>query len=407
MRSRPTKTGALRIFSTNHNGILSYMRHLLLSFLLGLSLHAWGQDLDSLYREAQHQIGQFQFDKALKLLSTCYIQQPEHIPYLQQIGYCHYQMGRYTDATLFYRQALKQDSTNLTSLSFFGTLAEKQQRLTEAQPYFRKLVELDTANSYYFKRNAQLAERLRQPLYALENYLQAYRLNERDAEVAVALAGLYMDLEQLDYAEKILDKGLELAPQNLKLQYAWARLQNLKQDYPEVIRALQTCLAQGDTSHYFQMMLGAAYVLEDSLEQGIWHLEQVVKRNKAPEAAFHYLGLACRQVGELQKSKQYMLKAIDKGTSERLGTYYDDLSAIEEEQGHLRPAIDYLREAIRYEPQPERWFRLARLSDQYYKDKTIAMRYYKEYLQTEDNRWREYSELRLKDLREWQHMKPE
>jgi hypothetical protein len=71
-------------------------------------------------------------------------------------------------------------------------------------------------------------------------------------------------MDQLDYAEQMLQKGLSIAPHNNKLLRNKARLANKRQHFPEVAQALEQTMEQGDTTNYYQMMLSVAYIRVDS-----------------------------------------------------------------------------------------------------------------------------------------------
>lgn len=388
------------------------MRHLwAIAIFMGFLATAWSQAApDNLrsqqrYQQAQELMAAYQFDKAQQLLSECYIQYPQNVDYLLKIAYCHSQLGRYPDAKLFYNEVLKVDALNAPALSSLGGLYEQEYNYRKAKDYFETLIAIDSTNSYYHKRNGYLALRLGDGLGGLSAFLTAHQLNGADIEIISQLTNIYLAMEELGYAEQMLEKGLRIDPRNIKLLQAKARLHSKRKEHPAVVEAIEATMAQGDTSEYYQMMLGVAYLQIDSVERALFHLEDIVRRKEDTEHTHHYLGLAYRTQGALDQAAEHFEKAIQKGISEKMGVYYRGLAGVYEEKGKLKEAIRNYEEALRFEKQPETIFYLARNCDQYYKDKKAALRYYQQYLDSGDRKYREYTEQRIQQLKEYLHFR--
>ena len=387
---------------------MKLLRHLILVLLFNWSMMAFGQqdsmpDLRQQLNQATELMNAFQFDKAQELLSECYIREPNNILYLNKIAYCNLQLGRYRDAKIFYKETLKLDSINTTALSSLGNIYERENNYKEAQQYYQQLIEIDSTNSYYFKRNGFMALRLNKVLGAIGFFLKAHELNESDIEVIDQLCSIYLALEELDYADQMLRKGLNLDPNNLKLIYNKARLHQKKKEHATVVETIERAMVQGDTSNYYQMMLGVAYLHIDSLDQAVFHLEEIIKREKDSEHTHHYLALAYRQKGEEDKSVVHLEKAIEKAISPKITVYHGDMASISEEQGHYKTAIKHFEAAHRYSGEDIYLFHLARNHDLYYKDKKMALRLYKKYLNSKDDKYRAYTEERITQLKEIIH----
>ncbi|PHN07332.1 tetratricopeptide repeat protein [Flavilitoribacter nigricans] len=360
-------------------------------------------DLSRNYQQALELINQFQFDKAQTLLSTCYIKDPENVDYLLKIAYCNQQSGRYPDALIFYNKVLKIDSLNTTALSSTGSIYERTSNYREAAKYYRELIRIDTSNAYYYKRNGYVALRMNKPLQSVIYFLRAHGLNEADIETIDQLCDLYLALNDLKSAELMVKRGRAIDPNNLALLYNNARLEQKRKNHEEVAGAIRRAMELGDTSDYYQMMLGVAYIYLDSMDQAIGHLEAIVDRGQDSEYTHHYLGLAYRAKDEHAKSIAHFEQAIELGVSEKMSDFQADLASVLVEENNYRAAIDHYREALKYDPSAEHIFHLARTCDQYYKDKKIALKYYEQYLNTKNQKFREYTEQRIKQLKEFIH----
>lgn len=384
---------------------MKILLHVLFWVMSSLSINAQEINLEvqKQYQTALDLMSAYQFDKAQELLSECYIQHPENTDFLLKIAYCNFQSGRYRDAKIFYNKVLKLDSTNTIAISSLGSLFERELNYAKAQNYYQQLITIDSTNSYYFKRNGFLALRLSDVYSSINYFLKAHELNEADLEVIDQLSSIYLALDQLDYAESILDKGLSLDGKNIKLLYNNARLSQKRKNHPAVIHNIELAMAQGDTSNYYQMMLGVAYIQSDSLNQGIFHLEEIIKRKKDNEHTHHYLGIAYREKKDLEKCIYHLEKAIEKGLSVKMAIYHADLGSVYVEQTNHRKAIEHYEKAYGYGGEKEHLFHLAHNSDLYYKDKKIALRHYRKYLASKDQKFRDYATKRIGQLKEILH----
>lgn len=371
-------------------------------FLLPLAGYAQDAPCNQ-YPVALTAIRQYQYEKALQLLSTCYIADPGNPEYLLQIGYCHSQLGRYKDARMFYSRILRADSLHVEAIISLAGISERENNYRQALDGYRTLISLDPENSYYHKKAGYAALKLGNPLGGVFSFLEAWRLNEADMEAAEQLSTLYIELEADSSAMQVLRRGLLLDPGNVRLLQNSARLANKRKEYPEVVSAIEATRARGDSSHYYQMLLAVAYMQLDSTDAAIPLLEDLEEKGKGSEHVYHYLGLAYRKKGQLEAGAAWYRKAIDAAISKKTGLYYADLAAILAEQKDYKSAVEHYEKAYGYSGLPKDLFFWAQYCDLYYKDKNIALRHYQRYLNTNDKEFRDFVESRIRQIREHQH----
>ncbi|MDX1666764.1 MAG: tetratricopeptide repeat protein [Saprospiraceae bacterium] len=361
------------------------------------------QELRERYLESIDLIGAHQYEEAAELLSQCYTQDPDNIDYLSRIAYCNMQMGRYGDAKMFYNEILKLDSLNTIALGSLGSIAEKESNYSRAWEYYQQLTAIDSTNSYYFKRLAFTALRLDNTIGGVAYFLKAHQLSRADIEVIHHLSKLYLALGAFDLAEEMIERGFRLDPKNINLLYDQAMLSQKMEDHQGIIESVQAAMQQKDTSDYYQMMLGVAYLKVDSVDQAIEHLEQIVAREEDSEHTHHYLGIAYRQKREIEKATAHMEKAVEKGISPKISSYYAELGALAEKQKKYKLAMEHYENAYRHSQNPEHLFHVAHNCDRYYKDKNMALRYYRKYLRSGNEKFQEYAQARTSQLKELLH----
>ena len=150
-------------------------------------------------------------------------------------------------------------------------------------------------------------------------------------------------------------------------------------------------------------MIGVAYLDVDSIDQAIFHLESIIEREKDTEHTHHYLGLAYREKEMHDKSIEHFERAIKKGISPKIDIYHSDLAAVLELEYDYKAAAQHFEKAYEYKGKKEYLFHQARNYDLYYKDKKIALKYYKKYLATNDEKYKDYTKQRIEQLKEIVH----
>jgi len=364
-------------------------------------------DVKAKYEEGVAFMNNFQFGKAIPLFYACQRADPRNIGYSSQLAYCYFQQGNYAESKLFYKEILKLDSINATSISYLGLIYEREQNYPVASDYYQQLLDIDSTNSYYFKQNAAMALKMGKTIPAIAFYNRAHQLNKSDISVITQLSELYLSLDALEFSNQFIEKGLHLNRNNFALRYVNARLKNKEKDNEGVIENIEHCMALGDTIVYYQKLLGAAYIKEEEFEKGRYHFERLVEKKKDGESTHYYLALAYAGLGDPAKSNEHYEIAIEMGISENTPLYYRNLASNYEDQNQLREAIKAYQSALIYSDASSIYYDLGRLSDVYYKDKKIALKYYQKFLdrnKTVEDKRRQLVRDRMGALKEYIHL---
>lgn len=355
--------------------------------------------LQEKYQAALEYISAYQFEPALALLRVCHETDPQNPDYLLRMAYCSNQLGRYFDAKSHYNKVLKLDFKNIQALSSLGSIYERENNYQEALLYYQAFAKTDSTNSFAFKRCGNAALKLGQTIEAIRNLLKARVLNPTDMEVIEQLSSLAIAAGQLKDAEKLLDEGLEIDGNNIRLLQNQARLYTKRKDYRLAADAIEKTLYQGDTTDYNQMLLAISYCQLDSITKAIYHLEHLVNRKKDTEQTHEYLGFVYRKKGDLLRSQFHYEIAIKLAISEKIDAYYANLGETLEKQGKHREAIAQYEKAYSYNEKAAYLFCIGYNHDLAYKDRRAALKYYKQYLATKDKEYQDYTLKRVEELK--------
>lgn len=360
-------------------------------------------DINKEYQKGMAAISAFQYDQAASHFYECHRTEFDNLEYLSKLAWCYLQTGNYSESKIYFKEVLKKDPEHVIAISNLGYLYEVELNYASAQPYYRTLLQIDTTNSYYYRLNAFNAMKTGQTLQGIAYFSKAHTLNPSDLVVINELAEVYLELDALEYAEIMTNKGLELSDENIKILYTAARVQNKKKAYENVIELLGKAQEQGDTNAYYQTMLAVSYLQLDSLDKGIYQLEHIVSKEKDTEHTHHYLSIAFDEKGEEDKSMYHLEKALEKAISPKTSTYYEELAGHYDRKKDYKKALELYEEAYAHSEKEVYLFYIARNTDLFYKDKGMALRQYKKYLATGNKKHQEYSTQRIAQLKEVIH----
>ncbi|MEO7987929.1 MAG: tetratricopeptide repeat protein [Chryseolinea sp.] len=376
------------------------MRLVFVFFALVASVSVLGQvipDNNEILKEVDGIINSYQFEKALAVLE----QSPDtfNTEIIQRKGYCHSRLGNYQQAIDAYETVVKTDSTNTGAFNQLGQLYSRTGEYDLAKELYQKLMAADTANSFYYKQYASLLVQTGEGVYAIPYYLKTVEMNPHDLEAYSSLANLLFDIEAYDMADSILMNALKtIRHPQLKLLLAKAQLGEKK--YKSVINNVNELLLYSDTTVTSARLLGISYFQLDKHDEAISCMKYLVGSGAEADWIYYYIGASYQQLNNPDSAIAYLNKAIEAGISNNIGTYYTQLAISYENTGDFKNAIHYYKAAYENSKSDILLYHLARNYDQFYKDKSSAIAYYKKYLSSDDTIkvTREYSQQRMQQL---------
>lgn len=371
------------------------MKKLLIAFLSLTVQFSIAQDL----KQVDELINNYQFERALLELSKISDTTDVHVPL--QRGYCYSRLGDSKNAILFYNKALKLDSTNRGALIQLGQLYSRNNRISEAKTCYERLIYIDSTSSYYFKQYGNLAASINDIPLAIELYTQTLQLNPNDFETYASLGNILLDLDEFPKLDTLVAKGLMRDSLQTSLLLLKAKSQMGQQLYKRAIATVGKLIARNDTLPAYARLLGISYFQLDQHKKVIQCMNFLLNADQKNDWIFYYLGVAYRELNDLPRSIEFMNKAIEGGITDNIGVYYTQLARAYEDKKDFKNAIRYYHAA--YEKSPKSnilLYHLARNYDVYYKDKSTAIAYYRQYLASSDTirLAKEYSRHRLNTL---------
>lgn len=238
-------------------------------------------------------------------------------------------------------------------------------------------------------------------------YKKCLELNPHDIKSAKNLAFIYTKIDRDDLALDVLKKGLVSSPNSSVLHTEIAKVFYKQKDYENAIDAEnQSMQLGGDSSLIKLKIIGISYFQLGQHEKAIEYLSYVDENSESNETMNYYIGACYIELGDLEKGELFIKKAINQGVSNNLDNFYTSLAIVYEKQENYKESINAYKLAYQYSKNKILLYHLARNYYVYYKDKTVAMKYYQKYLNENDTNnapFINYSEYRLSEIKMKKH----
>jgi len=127
--------------------------------------------------------------------------------------------------------------------------------------------------------------------------------------------------------------------------------------------------------------LAISYYYTNAYEKSKDYLYSQIDSKKATSKTFFYLALVYKAEKDYEKAEMYMQLSIN-AEKPQLTEYYFQLGLIHQEYKKLQDAIKDFKMALKENKYNHKaHYQLARTCDSFYKDKNIALSYYKSYIE--------------------------
>jgi tetratricopeptide (TPR) repeat protein len=314
-------------------------------------------------------------------------------------------LGDQSNAKKYYHILEKLDSTNVRSYIQLASIYEQQQRIPRAIKYYSTLNKLLPQDPIYFRKNAQLFRSVKDLKEAFRLYAIANKLNPRDILTLKGLAEICIGNNQMQMADSLVQAGIEVDNENISMYYLLAISKYKQKQYDSVTVILEGLRGQVDLDSYYNKLLGYSYLQIDSIDLAIQKLQLALVDEEESEKLHYYLATAFEKKEEINGALEHFKKAVEFGISPDLDLYHRNVARLANKEKKYKQAIEHYKDAYKYGKDPVVLYYLATISDIYYKDKSIAINYYKKYIKSghSHTEYMEYAKSRSRYLKEQRH----
>ncbi|MDF1694244.1 MAG: tetratricopeptide repeat protein [Saprospiraceae bacterium] len=343
--------------------------------------------------------------EAITDAETCFQEDTTNVSCIEILANSFNRLGDQAAAKTYYHKIEKIDSTNRNAFAQLASIYEQQQRIPRAIKYYTLLNKLDPENPIYFRKNAKLYKSVNDKKEAFRLYAKANKLNPKDVISLKGLAELCVENNQTLLADSLLRKGLRIDTDNVGLYYLFSRSKYKQKQHDSVTLILQKVAGKVDLNSYYNKLLGFSYLQIDSVDLAIQKLSMALVGEEQSEKLHFYLATAFEKKGEIKGALDHYEKAVKFGRSPDLDMYHRNTARIANNEKQYKKAISHYKDAYKYGNDPVVLYYLASICDIYYKDKSIAINYYKKYIKSKhrNKEYQAYAKNRSRYLKEIQH----
>ena len=346
------------------------------------------------WTDAQELVRQGDYAKALPLLQRVVATDTANVNAALQLAYAHQKLGSWAAAKRQYENLLTRRHALSEALNQMAAISEREANYSRALGFYRRLLAQDTMDAYFLKQVGLQHSRLNQPNAAIPYYRRALKQNPDDLEAIGELARLYLDAGGKDkLAEPLISRGLKLDGASVRLLQLDSRLSYRTGAFRNVVRAIEKTMALGDTTSYYQRLLGTAYYQMDSLKKSIRTFKRLLDSGEDTEAVHAGLGTAYLldmkplpkdSVGKMfrvSEAQGHFRQAITLASARIPDYLMSQADAMEKDAFPIDPIIRQYREVYEKYRRPKALYRLGLLHETK-KDYELAAIYYKEMVES-------------------------
>jgi len=355
--------------------------------------------------EAETEYANGDYIQALSQAEECHAKDSTNTKCIEVIANASNKLGDQARAKAYYHKLEKLDTSNINAYIQLAIIYEQQLRIPRAIKYYSILNKKLPDNPIYFRKNAKLHTSVKDFKEAFRLYARANKLNPRDVLTLKGLAEICVANNQMSLADSLIQCGLDLDSENISMYYILARSKYKQKQYDSVTLILEGLRGQIDLDSYYNKLLGFSYLQIDSVDLAIQKLQLALVDDEQSEKLHYYLATAFEKKDLMEGALDHFEKAVEFGRSPDLDIYHRNTARIANKEKKYKKAIAHYRDAYKYSEDPVILYYLASICDTYYKDKSIAINYYKKYIKSghSNSEYREYAKKRSRYLKEIQH----
>ena len=229
-----------------------------------------------------------------------------------------------------------------------------------------KLIKLITEHPESYIGHKLLAEIYEQEggqRKAVDEYIQAIDINQKDYDTYYKVANLLTDLDKKDEATKMLTNLLNKKPDYAEATVALGDILIEQENYKEAANIYIEALKHNPTSYDLNYNLGIVYTMLNDFQNAKMYYEKAAELNTLVYNTKYSLAEIALIYKELEEAEQYLLQTIE--DEELCADAYLELAKISLIKGDKDQAIKYANVAIQEEPK--------RIVDKIHKDVAFAI----------------------------------
>ena len=293
--------------------------------------------------------------------------------------------GNIEKAIVLFKELLLENPNNDLLKYYVAKLFYTKKKYDDSKSLFQSLQNNDSLNPNYTYYLARIFHETKNESKAKKYYLKTIKLDSIFIKPYFRLVKIYHKQKQYDSTLYYLRKGLKIRPKYKSLNQIKAKIQFDYGKHTNVIKQVELLDSLKISSNYYKQLQGLSYFNIKDYKKSKEILQKILLNKKANEKTVYYLGLSHKELKEYKLAILYINLSINMQHSVLEKEFYQ-LGLIYKELKNPKEAILAFKKSLKEKTyNPNALYELAVLSESYYKDKTIALGLYQEYLGSFEN----------------------
>lgn len=259
---------------------------------------------------AQHAIGG-RLDAARTTYAKAAATAPGDLEALEGLVGTSFSIGRKQDATQAVDEALKRSTPSAPLYTLAGRAYLTAGNPAKAEEFLKKAIDLEPARLHAYGMLGQLYVTQNRLADARDQYSELTRKNPRSVPASTMLGMIMESQHDLPAAEAQYQKtmGLDAEAAVAANNLAWLYVSS-NRNLDQALRLAQTAAKQLGEVPQVNDTLGWIYYRKGLFQPAVRHLEKSIQKDPADASVHYHLGMAYLQLGELDKAKKSLTKAL-------------------------------------------------------------------------------------------------
>jgi len=286
--------------------------------------------------------------------------------------------GNTAKAIQYYTEIVEKDTTNYLLLYKLGKLYTKTEQFKKARIIFDKLIAFEPNNANFLYQKALLETNI----YERGNlFLEVFKLDSLHTKSMYHLANFFRTIRDKDSARLFVNKGLTIKPNSTK--FLPLKINDLYKQ-KKYKKALEYSLHLDSISKenvFANQRIGLCYWKLKDYDKAKEYLHLASRYDREEKTTYYYMGLFYKDIKDYKMAKLFFMQAIYHDKPDIDNEHYN-LGLIAQIEKKPKEAIKNFKEAFKNNRKNYlALFELAVMTDLYYKDKSVALKHYKNYIE--------------------------
>jgi superkiller protein 3 len=237
-----------------------------------------------------------------------------------------YKKGQFDEALVAYDKAISLDPGYSKAYYGKGLTFDKQRKLEEAIAAFKKAVEIDPSYDKAFSALGSIYKDNKNYTESINAYQKAIEIDQTDPGTVYNLALVYNDMKDYTNAIKYFRMATQLDPKYYKAYTLMGETQMNTGDLEQAVLALENALAIKDDYDRANFQLATVNNKLGNYAEALAAADKCLLKPGSYKGGANYeAGVACKQMGNIAKAKEYFEAAAKDSRWRKNAQYEIDL----------------------------------------------------------------------------------